>query len=185
MDIFIYISILAVFLLGALILRANFVAFRGQNISDYEGLGPEIDLRRHLDGPLICEGVIFGPTGRVASRFTAAMRGEWEGDRGVLHEDFSYDSGARQSRAWHLELHGDRFIARADDVEGEGKGQVGGPAVRLSYRIVLPKDAGGHRLDVVDWMYLSENGTIINRSQFTKYGFLVAELVATIRKEEE
>lgn len=40
MDIFIYISILAVFLLGALILRANFVAFRGQNISDYEGLAP-------------------------------------------------------------------------------------------------------------------------------------------------
>jgi hypothetical protein len=30
-------------------------------------------------------------------------------------------------------------------------------------------------------MYLVENGTIINRSQFRKYGIKVAELVATMR----
>jgi hypothetical protein len=36
-------------------------------------------------------------------------------------------------------------------------------------------------LQVTDWMYLMENGTIINRSQFTKFGFTVAELVATMR----
>jgi hypothetical protein len=30
-------------------------------------------------------------------------------------------------------------------------------------------------------MYLMENGTIMNRSQFTKFGITVAELVATMR----
>ncbi len=36
-------------------------------------------------------------------------------------------------------------------------------------------------LDVVDWMYVMENGTIMNRSQFRKFGIKVAELVATMR----
>ncbi len=39
----------------------------------------------------------------------------------------------------------------------------------------------GHVLDVTDWMYLMENGTIMNRSQFRKFGIKVAELVATMR----
>jgi len=45
----------------------------------------------------------------------------------------------------------------------------------------MPDSAGGHILDTVDWMYLAPNGNIVNRSQFRKYGFQVAELVATMR----
>jgi hypothetical protein len=40
-------------------------------------------------------------------------------------------------------------------------------------------------LDVTDWMYLMENGTIINRSQFRKWGVKVAELIATMRPAPE
>jgi hypothetical protein len=55
----------------------------------------------------------------------------------------------------------------------------------LKYRIKLPKDSsGGHVLDTTDWMYVVENGTIINRSQFRKFGIKVAELVATMRPKE-
>ena len=39
-------------------------------------------------------------------------------------------------------------------------------------------------LDVVDWMYLTPNGTIINRSQFRKFGIKVAELFCTMRRKE-
>jgi len=34
---------------------------------------------------------------------------------------------------------------------------------------------------VVDWMYVTPDGVIANRSQFYKYGIKLAELVATIR----
>ena len=88
-------------------------------------------------------------------------------------------------RVWRLSLLEDgHFRALADDVIGEGRGQAMGPTVCLRYRIVLPPEAGGHALDVVDWMYMTENGTIINRSQFSRYGILLAELVATIRRED-
>ena len=52
----------------------------------------------------------------------------------------------------------------------------------VRYRIKLDEEAGGHVLNVTDWMYLMENGTIMNRSQFTKFGITVAELVATMRR---
>ena len=52
----------------------------------------------------------------------------------------------------------------------------------LSTTGVYGDHAGGWVLDVTDWMYLMENGTIINRSQFRKFGIKVAELVATMRQ---
>ncbi|TVR45575.1 MAG: DUF3833 family protein, partial [Rhodobacteraceae bacterium] len=35
-----------------------------------------------------------------------------------------------------------------------------------------------------DWMYLVDDKTIVNRSQFRKFGIKVAELVATMRRVE-
>lgn len=176
---------LAALLLAACWIRARFMSFRGQSPRDYEGLGPEFDLRRHLNGPLVCEGVIFGPAGRIASRFTAEMEGRWDGDRGTVTERFRYDSGATQEREWRVELTGPgRFRAEADDLVGDGRGRTSGPGVQLRYRIRLPRDAGGHVLDTTDWMYLCDDGAIINRSQFRKYGITVGELVATLRPKE-
>ncbi len=171
---------LIVFLLMAL--RSRYASFTAQNPSDYTGKGPQFDLRRHLNGPMTCEGVIFGPTGRVTSRFVADMNGHWDGDTGTLAEVFRYDSGTVQHRAWTLVVgEAGRIIATAPDVLGQGQGRVEGAGVMLRYRIRLTAEAGGHVLDVVDWMYLMDNGSIMNRSQFRKFGIKVAELVATMR----
>lgn len=174
-------------LVAALVLvaiAARRLSFRAQTPADLAGRGPAFDPRRHLSGPILCEGVIYGPTGRVASRFVADMEGRWQGDVLTLSEHFRYDSGAVQDREWRLRQQpGGRLVATAADVVGEGRGEVAGPAVVLRYRIRLPQDAGGHVLDVTDWMYLMEGGTIMNRSQFTKFGLVVAELVATMRPD--
>jgi hypothetical protein len=127
--------------------------------------------------------VIYGPLGRVDSRFSATFHAAWEGNRCTMEEHFAYASGREQTRVWTLSLGNDGAIrATAPDVEGTGTGMQSGNAVVLRYRLRLPEDAGGHVLSVTDWMYLLPNGTIINRSQFRKFGFKVAELVATIRR---
>ncbi len=177
--------ILSGMILGAamLALFQRATGFRAQRPADLAPRGPRLDLRQHLNGPILCEGVIYGPTGRVASRFVADMEGTWAGNTGTLREVFRYDSGVVQNRAWTLTLGNDGSIrAEAPDVVGTGTGQAMGPAVEMRYRIRLEPQAGGHVLDVVDWMYLMENGTIMNRSQFYKFGVKVAELVATMRK---
>lgn len=175
----------ALVVLALMALRTRYASFTAQAPSDYTGKGPTFDLRQHLAGPLTCEGVIFGPTGRVTSRFVADMQGTWNGTTGTLAEVFRYDSGSVQHRAWTLALDPDGTItATAPDVVGQGTGRVEGSGVLLRYRIRLTPEAGGHVLDVTDWMYLLDNGTIMNRSQFRKFGIKVAELVATMRPVE-
>lgn len=170
---------------GAVFALRRVLGFAAQRPTDYAGLSPVFDPRKHLDGPILCEGVVYGPTGRIASRFVADMEGRWDGTTGVLTERFRYDSGRVQDRRWTLTLgDGGSIRAEAPDLVGSGSGTHAGPAVQMKYRIRLPEDSGGHVLDVTDWMYLVENGTIINRSQFRKYGVKVAELVATIRKKD-
>jgi hypothetical protein len=172
----------ALVVLALMALRSRYASFTAQAPEDYAGHGPPFDLREHLSGPLTCEGVIFGPTGRVTSRFVADMQGTWAGPTGTLAEVFRFDSGTIQHRAWTLTLgEGGSITATAPDVVGEGKGHVEGSGVVLRYRIRLTPEAGGHVLDVTDWMYLLDNGSIMNRSQFRKFGIKMAELVATMR----
>lgn len=177
--------IVLVALWGASAILTRKMSFAAQQPKDYAGTGPQFDIRQSLSGPMQCEGVIFGPFGRVTSRFIAEMNVVWKGNVGVMTERFTYDSGSIQDREWRLTLSNDGTIkAEAPDVIGAGVGRQEGASVRLQYRIKLPDDAGGHVLDTVDWMYLAPNGNIINRSQFRKFGFKVAELVATMRPRE-
>lgn len=168
-------------LLVLFIWRPGF-AFRHQKPAFYAGTAPEFDIRTHLSGDMVSEGIIYGPRGQVVSRFTASFRGEWDGNSGTMAEDFTYATGAVQQRKWFLTM-GDNgtFTATASDIIGEGQGVQMGATVRLTYRIKLSDAGGGHVLDVVDWMYLMENGSILNRSEMRKFGVKVAELVASIR----
>ncbi len=178
------VALILVALLAALYFCAGRLGFAGQRPADYAETGPAFDLRRHLAGPLRSEGVIFGPTGRVAGRFLARMEGKWSGPGGTLTEDFRYASGSTQRREWRLKMLTDNsFTATADDVIGTARGELSGATLRMTYRLRLAPDAGGHVLDVTDWLYLMEDGTIMNRSQMRKFGFKVAELVATMRPE--
>lgn len=177
-------TLLVLLLLALAILAGQrlFFSFAAQRASDYARTGPAFDLRRHLAGPILSEGVIFGPDGRVASRFVAEMQGDWDGDTGTLSERFRYADGGVQDRKWNLTIGADgRFTATADDIIGTGTGEQSGATARITYRLRLPEAAGGHVLDVTDWLYLMENGTIMNRSEMRKFGVKVAELIATMR----
>jgi len=165
--------------------KTRYLDFGAQSPLDYAKESGQFDIREHLNGPIECEGVIYGPTGRVTSRFVGNFEATWDGNKGVMTEEFRYDSGTVQHREWHLTLGNDGKIkAEAADVIGAGSGTQMGSAVQLNYRIKLPDEAGGHVLDTVDWMYLAPNGAIVNRSQFRKFGFKVAELVATMRRTD-
>ena len=163
----------------------KYLGFTSQAPHHYSNVGRQFDIREALQGPLICEGVIYGPLGRVTSRFVAEMQAEWNGNTGHMTEEFRYDSGETMSREWHLNVAEDgSFEATAPDIIGRGKGKQAGSGVQLFYTLKLPENAGGHALNVTDWMYMMENGSIMNRSQMRKFGIKVAELIATMRKAD-
>ncbi|WP_068112064.1 DUF3833 domain-containing protein [Tropicimonas marinistellae] len=177
-----FIFALILLVVVAVLARAMLLSFRAQRPRDYAATAPEFDLKQVLNGPIQSEGLIYGPTGRMTNSFVAEMYGEWSGDSGTLTEVFTYSNGNTMQRKWFLELRSNNtFVAKADDIEGEGRGVISGSTVMLRYRIRLPEDAGGHVLDTTDWMYLMADGTIMNRSEMRKFGIKVAELIATMR----
>ena len=182
MDVLLYTLLGGALALCAVIALGRRYGFTAQSPEDYGDRGPVFDIRERLNGPIHCEGVIYGPFGRVTSRFVAHFEASWDGNTGVMTEAFHYDSGAVQNRRWTLTVQeGGTIAAEAPDLVGTGRGRQHGSAVKLSYALQLTPEAGGHVLKVTDWMYLVENGVIVNRSQFRKFGIKVGELVATMR----
>lgn len=180
-----YFALGAALVLILVAIRRRFAGFLAQTVDDYAEDSPLFDLRSHLNGQMICEGMIFGPFGRMTSTFQADFDIVWKGNSCTMKEAFVYNDGTTQHREWRLELDGGGgFEAWADDVPGKGRGEMSGPAVLFNYAITLPEASGGYTLKAFDCMYLTKGGTVVNRSQFRKFGFKVAELVATIRKKE-
>lgn len=174
----------AILLLILLLILARdmFFSFRAQSPQSYADSGPDFILNQHLSGRIQADGLIYGPNGEMTNSFVAEMIGSWDGDSGTLTERFTYSNGKTQERKWYLTMDSPTtFTARADDIVGLGKGEVSGSTVRLSYDIILPEDSGGHTLSATDWMYLTESGTIMNKSEMRKFGIKVAELLATMR----
>ena len=177
-----FLLVLAILALIGVFAQRFFTGFGAQQPSDYAATTPVFDIRQNLGGAMISQGVIFGPTGRVATRFVATMQGDWTGDTATLAEEFTYSGGNSQSRQWNITLgQNGAFTATASDIVGLAQGQLSGATLRMTYRLRLTAEAGGHVLDVVDWLYLTEDGTILNKSEMRKFGVKVAELVATIR----
>ncbi|SCZ69056.1 DUF3833 domain-containing protein [Epibacterium ulvae] len=175
-------TLLLLLLVGVLIAKPVFFGFRAQKPADYAGTEPAFILEKHLSGPIVAEGIVYGPLGKVTNSFVAQMQGAWADGKGTLAEDFTYSNGASQTRNWTLtKQEGNRFTATAPDVVGEAEGVVSGSTVRLIYKIILPEASGGYTLSATDWMYLAEDGVILNKSEMRMWGIKVAELVATMR----
>ncbi|MCT4558998.1 MAG: DUF3833 domain-containing protein [Pelagimonas sp.] len=164
--------------------KSMFLSFRSQTPKDYADTNPAFSLKTHLSGEILSEGLIYGPNGKMTNSFVARMVGEWEGDTGTLSEEFTYSNGKQHRRKWFLKIgEGNGFTATAEDIVGEARGTVSGSTIKMEYQIILPQEAGGHRLHVTDWLYLTESGVIMNKSEMRKFGIKVAELIATMRPD--
>lgn len=179
-----YIASGIVICLGIGFVGDHFWGFRAQRPADYASETPVFDLRQTLAGSYVAHGVIFDYSGRVNTRFSAHITGRFDETGGVLAERFAYDGMAEEdTREWQIRFDGpDRFTATAADVIGPAEGVVSGNALRMTYRLQLPARAGGHVLDVVDWIYLMEDGTLVNRSDMRKFSIKAAELFAVFNR---
>ncbi|MEP1929988.1 DUF3833 domain-containing protein [Shimia sp.] len=174
--------VLPLLILLLLLAKTILFSFRAQTPSDYINSGPAFSLKTHLSGEILSEGLIFGPNGKMTNSFVAKMFGRWDGNTGTLSEEFTYSNGKQQSRKWYLTLgEANTFTATADDIIGLARGSVSGSTIKMEYKIKLPEESGGHTLTVTDWLYLTSNGVIMNRSEMRKFGIKVAELIATMR----
>jgi hypothetical protein len=85
----------------------------------------------YFNGTLDAWGVFTDRSGKVVKRFTVVMNCSWQGNDGVLDEDFTYSDGTKQRRIWRLKLPGRRQLHRPRRRRG-GRGHAGRSAATPS-----------------------------------------------------
>jgi Protein of unknown function (DUF3833) len=148
---------------GASLATLTLAGCAGPQVADYAGEKPVLDLRRYFNGTLDAYGVF--------------MRCSWNGEQGVLDEDFTYADGTTQKRIWRLtHLGNGRYEGRADDVVGVAEGQVAGNAFRWGYTLALPVDGRVWNVQFDDWMYLLDDRVMLNKAVMSKFGIRLGEV---------
>jgi Protein of unknown function (DUF3833) len=162
---------------------ATLAGCAGPQISDYAGQKPALDLRSYFNGTLDAYGVFTDRSGQVVKRFTVVMRCSWDGDNGVLDEDFVYSDGTTGKRIWRMKHLGDgRYSGTADDVVGEALGETRGNAFRWGYTLALPVDGRVWNVTFDDWMYLMDERVMLNKAVMSKFGVRLGEVTLSFVK---
>jgi hypothetical protein len=154
-----------------------------QSIEQYAHEKPVFDLQQYFKGTVDAYGVFTDRSGAVVKRFTVVMQCSWQGDDGVLDEDFLYSDGTRQKRIWRLKkLSNGRFSGRADDVVGEAQGESRGNAFHWAYTLSLPVDGRVFEVQFDDWMYLLTDTLMLNKATMSKLGVRLGEVTLSFAK---
>jgi len=155
----------------------------GPQITDHAAEKPVLDLRRYFNGTLDAYGIFTDRSGQVVKRFTVVMRCHWNGEEGVLDEDFSYSDGTTQKRIWRLQHLGEgRYSGTADDVIGTALGQTQGNAFRWGYTLALPVNGTVYEVQFDDWMYLMDAHVMLNKATMSKFGIRLGEVTLSFIK---
>lgn len=154
-------------------------------IDHYKGSQPPLELEEYFNGPIHAWGLVQDYSGKVTTRFDIKMVGSWNDDVGTLEEHFEYYDGKTQQRTWTIKRISDKsYEGTAGDIHGIAKGNTEGHAMRWAYEMDLEVDGKTYRITFDDWMFLMNDGVLINRSYLKKFGFTVAELTIFMQKQK-
>jgi Protein of unknown function (DUF3833) len=156
-------------------------------VADYANEKPIFDLKSYFNGMVDGWGIFTDRSGKVVRRFIVTMNCSWNGEDGILDEDFVYSDGKKEKRIWRMKrMAGSdgimRYEGRADDVVGIGTGEQRGNAFRWGYTLALPVDGKVYEVQFDDWMYQMDNKVVINKATMSKFGITLGELVVTFSK---
>ena len=158
----------------------------GPTLDHYKGSQPPLDLQEYFSGPIKAWGIVQNRKGEVTRKFDIRLVGSWEGDTGKLEEGFDYYDGAKQQRTWTIRRLGkNSYEGTAGDIIGKAEGQTEGNAMRWAYVMDLPVGDKTYKITFDDWMFLMNDGVLINRSYLKKFGFTVAELTLVMQKQDQ
>jgi len=155
------------------------------DVDYYKGTEPEFNFKRFFSGELKAYGVVQDHKAELTRKLVVDMQASWQGNQGVIDEQFVYDDGETQTRTWYITLNDDGSISgTASDVVGEAKGDSNGSVFHWTYSVELPYNDSTLVVNFDDWMYLVTQSRLINRTAIDKFGVEVGEVTLVIEKIE-
>ncbi|NCT41074.1 MAG: DUF3833 domain-containing protein [Alphaproteobacteria bacterium] len=158
----------------------------GATLDHYKGAEPPLTLEQYFTGPIKAWGIVQDRSGKVTRRFDVNLVGSWDGNVGTLDEDFTYYDGEKQKRVWTIKsLDNGKYEGTAGDIIGTADGQIQGNTMRWAYQMDLPVGDKTYNVTFDDWMFLMNDGVLVNRSYIKKFGVTVAELTLFMQKQDQ
>lgn len=152
-------------------------------VEDYEGTTPSLNLEDYFLGNVTAWGIFQDRQGMVKRQFVVDIRGIRDDDTLILTEDFRYRDGEESQRIWRIQKTGEHtYEGRADDVIGTATGVAYGQALHWNYDLQLVVDGKTYKVHFDDWMFLQENGVLINKATMSKFGLKLGEVTIVFRK---
>lgn len=152
-------------------------------VEDFAQQSPRFLMEEYFVGKTKGNGIFFDRSGTARVFFTVDLEGKWDGKVLNLSEVLTYSSGEVLKRDYKItKVSEELYIATTPDIVGEATIKSSGNALNWSYR--LKQDIGGSiwTLTFDDWMFLSSDGTVLNRAWASKFGFGVGEVFMSIKK---
>jgi hypothetical protein len=143
----------------------------------------QLRLEEFFDGRLVARGQFQDIFGTVRRRFDVDIRGDWDGQRLRLVEDFVYEDGSTEQRIWTLVKTGDRtWQGTAPGVIGVATGQEDGDRFNWGYTIDLPVPDGTLRVTFDDWMWLLSEDRLLNVAYMKRFGVDIGQVIISFEK---
>jgi Protein of unknown function (DUF3833) len=148
----------------------------------------KLNLEEFFDGTLVARGQFQDVLGTVRRRFDVSIKGNWNGERLLLVEDFVYEDGSTEQRVWTLVKTGaDTWRGTAPGVIGEAVGVEDGDRFNWRYTIDLPVPAADGpaktvRVTFDDWMWLLSDDRLLNRAYMRRFGVDVGDVTISFEK---
>jgi hypothetical protein len=76
------------------------------------------------------------------------------------------------------------YNGKADDVVGTAMGSAYGNVLNWQYLLNLKADASTWEIHFDDWMFLQNDGVLINRATMSKFGIRVGEITIIFSKND-
>jgi len=153
------------------------------SIEQYQNRSPHFVLEEYFLGQTRAWGIFQNRSGEVERQFTVDILGKMVDGNLVLEEDFIYADGTLDRRVWTItKIDEHNYEGRASDVIGHATGKAYGNALSWAYTLDLPYKDATVKVQFDDWMFLQEDGVLINRAKMSKFGVFLGEVTLVFQR---
>ena len=153
--------------------------------SDFSNAEPVLRIEEYFAGRTKAWGIFEDRFGGLRRQFVVDIQGKWDGAELILDERFHYSDGEKDRRIWTIrKVDEHNYEGQAGDVIGIAKGEAYGNALNWRYDMDLKVGEGTLRVHFNDWMFLQEDGVLVNRARVTKFGIEIGEVTLFFQKSK-
>lgn len=150
-------------------------------IESYSMNKPALHIEDYFNTTLTGYGLVEPITGKNR-QFKVVMQGSFDKatETLTLHEAFTFNDGEETKRVWTIKKTSPTtYRGTASDGVGTATGESAGNAFRFQYQLKIPAMGAEYTFSFDDWMFLYEDGVIVNRARMKKFGLTVAHVTVS------